>query len=87
MKVRVFGIEEKKYDMSRDGGPKFDGVYIHGERIDAKMEGLTGNLPITIKVDKNHPYYVPDFSVGRTYLVSYDDKKRLDFIMPDTAAK
>lgn len=51
------------------------------------MEGLTGNLPITIKVDKNHPYYVPDFSVGRTYLVSYDDKKRLDFIMPDTAAK
>lgn len=86
MKVKVFGIEKKQYDMSRDGGPKFDGYYIHGERIDAVVDGLVGHLPITIKLDKSHPYYADDIAVGRVYLVSYDDKKKLDFIMPDAAA-
>lgn len=77
MKIKVIGIERKDYDFD---GIKFNGNYIHSAKVDEPKEGLVGDVVTTIKIPDGHKCSNIPLTVGETYTVYFDDKKKVDFI-------
>lgn len=87
MKVKLLGILEQEYDLSRDGGPKFRGRVLQCVTVDEDKDGLTGELVKTIKIPDSDKCAAVPLTLGKTYTAYFDDKKKLDYLAEYNPAK
>ena len=80
MKVKVLGIMRQEYDLTRDGGPKFEGNVLQCVTVGEDKNGLVGELVKTIKISDSDKLAKIPLEIGKTYTAYFDDKKKLDFL-------
>lgn len=80
MKVKIIGILRQDYDLSRDGGPKFNGHNIQCVTVGEDKDGLQGELVKQIKIPDGDKLASIPLEIGETYTAYFDDKKKLDYL-------
>ena len=83
MRVKLVGIKQQNYDLTREGGPKFTGKQLNCVVLDEEDISLTGDSVTTIKVADDGKFGKMTLEVGKVYICYFNQKKQLDLIKPD----
>jgi len=80
MKVKLLGILRQDYDLTNNGGPKFNGHVLQCVTVGEEKEGLQGQLIKQIKIPDSDKCATVPLELGKMYTVYFDDKKKLDYL-------
>ena len=85
MKVKLIGMEKK--DFKFQDGKEYHGKDLHVMILDKGKPEITGNLTAVYKIKDEEPLSAVPLTVGKEYVVFFNDAKRLDYISESAPGK